>query len=54
MFWVVGGKPESPTESCIIDDQYDSVQCERQPGGVLTPGYTFYPELFLVELDYCS
>ena len=50
---MIGGDPDSPTESCIIDTDYDLVECKRH-GQVLSPGYTFYPEVFLVELDYCS
>ena len=28
-FWVIGGDPDSPVESCDIDLDYDIVNCER-------------------------
>ena len=56
-FWVVGGtakatvRQETTSETCSYDQQ--SIQC--QPGNLqLSSAYSFYPEMFLIDVDMCS
>ena len=45
---VVGGLNDNPTEKCLLADE---VEClEQEP--ILTNYYS-YPELFLVDQNYC-
>ena len=57
IFWVIGGtakatsRQDTTTETCIYDG--DIMTCKTYAALPLSSGYSFYPELFLIDDDLC-